>query len=171
MRFAVGVTTLDQTTCNLAFYMTCFPALPGLHLTATADERTRSEIAKRLTLENATHFCYGVRSTKYSITGIALKNSPRNQLLLFLKEEHANDAGIVYCLSRKKTEETASWLSAEGFNALPYHAGLPAATRASNQAAFLREEGVIVVATIAFGMGIDKTRCAVCRPPGYAENS
>ena len=132
-----------------------FPRTPRIALTATADERTRSEIAKRLTLENATHFVTGFDRPNIRYR-IALKNSPRNQLLLFLKEEHANDAGIVYCLSRKKTEETASWLSAEGFNALPYHAGLPAATRASNQAAFLREEGVIVVATIAFGMGIDK---------------
>jgi ATP-dependent DNA helicase RecQ len=132
-----------------------FPNTPRIALTATADERTRIEIAKRLTLENATHFVTGFDrpNIRYRIT---LKNSPRNQLLKFLKEEHPHDAGIVYCLSRKKTEETASWLSAEGFNALPYHAGLPTATRSNNQAVFLREEGIIVVATIAFGMGIDK---------------
>ncbi|MDG2087311.1 MAG: DNA helicase RecQ [Arenicellaceae bacterium] len=132
-----------------------FPNTPRIALTATADERTRIEIAKCLTLENATHFVTGFDrpNIRYRIT---LKNSPRNQLLKFLKEEHPYDAGIVYCLSRKKTEETASWLSAEGFNALPYHAGLPTATRSNNQAAFLREEGIIVVATIAFGMGIDK---------------
>lgn len=132
-----------------------FPNTPRIALTATADERTRIEIAKCLTLENATHFITGFDrpNIRYRIT---LKNSPRNQLLKFLKEEHPHDAGIVYCLSRKKTEETASWLSAEGFNALPYHAGLPTATRSNNQAAFLREEGIIVVATIAFGMGIDK---------------
>jgi len=132
-----------------------FPNTPRIALTATADERTRIEIAKCLTLENATHFVtsFDRPNIRYRIT---LKNSPRNQLLKFLKEEHPYDAGIVYCLSRKKTEETASWLSAEGFNALPYHAGLPTATRSNNQAAFLREEGIIVVATIAFGMGIDK---------------
>jgi ATP-dependent DNA helicase RecQ len=132
-----------------------FPNTPRIALTATADERTRNEIAKRLTLENAAHFVTGFDRPNIRYR-IALKNGPRNQLLKFLKEEHPEDAGIVYCLSRKKTEETASWLSAEGFNALPYHAALPAATRASNQATFLREEGVIVVATIAFGMGIDK---------------
>ena len=132
-----------------------FPNTPRIALTATADERTRIEIAKCLTLENATHFVtsFDRPNIRYRIT---LKNSPRNQLLKFLKEEHPYDAGIVYCLSRKKTEETASWLSAEGFNALPYHAGLPTATRSNNQAVFLREEGIIVVATIAFGMGIDK---------------
>ena len=132
-----------------------FPSIPRIALTATADARTRVEIANRLALQNAEHFITGFDRPNIRYR-IALKNSPRNQLLKFLKEEHPNDAGIVYCLSRKKTEETASWLSAEGFNALPYHAGLPAATRASNQAAFLREEGVIIVATIAFGMGIDK---------------
>jgi len=87
---------------------------------------------------------------------IGLKHNARQQLLAFLKTEHPNDAGIVYCLSRKKTEETASWLATQGFTALPYHAGLPATERAAHQARFLREESVVMVATIAFGMGIDK---------------
>ncbi|MHB8165783.1 MAG: RecQ family ATP-dependent DNA helicase, partial [Sulfuricella sp.] len=87
---------------------------------------------------------------------VTLKANARNQLQAFLEAEHANDAGIIYCLSRKKVEETAAWLKDKGWDALPYHAGLDAATRNTNQRRFLREEGVIMVATVAFGMGIDK---------------
>jgi len=132
-----------------------FPKVPRIALTATADTRTREEIIARLRLENAGQFLAGFDrpNIRYNIT---LKDNPRNQLLRFLKSEHQGDAGIIYCLSRKKTEETASWLQGQGFNALPYHAGLGAEIRSIHQARFLREEGLIIVATIAFGMGIDK---------------
>ena len=133
-----------------------FPQVPKIALTATADERTREEIVTRLELGDARQFIAGFDRPNIRYR-IALKQSaPRQQLLNFLNQDHRHDAGIVYCLSRKKTEETASWLRDKGFKALPYHAGLPAEERAETQARFLREEGVIVVATIAFGMGIDK---------------
>ena len=132
-----------------------FPAIPRIALTATADEQTRLEIAARLQLEDAARFVVGFDRPNIRYR-IGLKHNARQQLLAFLKTEHPNDAGIVYCLSRKKTEETASWLATQGFTALPYHAGLPAETRAAHQARFLREESVVMVATIAFGMGIDK---------------
>jgi len=132
-----------------------FPKVPRIALTATADTRTREEIIARLRLEDAEQFLAGFDrpNIRYNIT---LKDNPRNQLLRFLKSEHQGHAGIIYCLSRKKTEETASWLQGQGFNALPYHAGLGAEVRSIHQARFLREEGLIIVATIAFGMGIDK---------------
>ncbi len=132
-----------------------FPSIPRIALTATADERTRTEIIHRLDLHRAQQFIAGFDRPNIRYR-IALKTNPRTQLLRYLRDEHAQDAGIVYCLSRKKTEETANWLREQGFNALPYHAGLPSALRAEHQARFLREESVIVVATIAFGMGIDK---------------
>ena len=132
-----------------------FPAIPRIALTATADEQTRLEIAARLQLEDAARFVVGFDRPNIRYR-IGLKQNARQQLLTFLKAEHPNDAGIVYCLSRKKTEETASWLATQGFTALPYHAGLPAEDRAAHQARFLREEAIVMVATIAFGMGIDK---------------
>ncbi|MGK0400789.1 MAG: ATP-dependent DNA helicase RecQ [Candidatus Azotimanducaceae bacterium] len=132
-----------------------FPSVPRIALTATADARTRQEIVKNLALNTAKEFVVGFDRPNIQYR-INLKTNPRNQLLQFLKTEHAKDAGIVYCLSRKKTEDTAAWLSQQGFNALAYHAGLPAETRAEHQRRFLAEDGVIVVATIAFGMGIDK---------------
>ncbi len=132
-----------------------FPAVPRIALTATADARTRQEIITRLELSGAGKFIAGFDRPNIRYR-IALKHNARDQLLRFLKEEHPDDAGIIYCLSRRKTEETAHWLQQQGFNALPYHAGLDARTRADHQSRFLREEGVIVVATIAFGMGIDK---------------
>ena len=132
-----------------------FPAVPRIALTATADEQTRLEIAARLQLEDAARFVVGFDRPNIRYR-IGLKHNARQQLLAFLKAEHPNDAGIVYCLSRKKTEETASWLTTQGFTALPYHAGLPAEERAAHQARFLREEAIVMVATIAFGMGIDK---------------
>ena len=140
---------------QLSMLAELFPEVPRIALTATADERTRGEIIKRLGLEHGGHFIAGFDRPNIRYR-IALKHNAKTQLLKFLKEEHPRDAGIVYCLSRKKTEEIAHWLTLQGFNALPYHAGLPTQTRATNQARFLREEGVIVVATIAFGMGIDK---------------
>ena len=132
-----------------------FPSVPRVALTATADARTRQEIVKNLALSNAEEFVVGFDRPNIQYR-INLKTNPRNQLLQFLKTEHAKDAGIVYCLSRKKTQDTAAWLQQQGFKALAYHAGLPAETRAEHQRRFLAEEGVIVVATIAFGMGIDK---------------
>jgi ATP-dependent DNA helicase RecQ len=132
-----------------------FPAVPRIALTATADSPTRAEIVERLNLENARQFVssFDRPNIRYRITQ---KNNARQQLEAFLEAEHANDAGIVYCLSRRKVEETAEWLKSRGWNALPYHAGLDASIRNANQRRFLREEGIIIVATIAFGMGIDK---------------
>lgn len=132
-----------------------FPGVPRIALTATADGRTRQEIRDQLKLQEAIEFIasFDRPNIRYQI---ALKQNGRSQLLRFLKNEHPGDAGIVYCLSRKKTEQTADWLCSEGFNALAYHAGLPADVRDANQRRFLNEEGIIMVATIAFGMGIDK---------------
>lgn len=140
---------------QLSILQEYFPDVPRIALTATADERTRAEIIHRLGLGEARQFIAGFDRPNIRYR-IALKHNTRQQLLRFLKGEHPEDAGIIYCLSRKKTEETASWLQEQGFKALPYHAGLNSETRADNQSRFLREEGVIVVATIAFGMGIDK---------------
>nr|WP_092024179.1 DNA helicase RecQ [Marinobacter zhejiangensis] len=132
-----------------------FAGVPRIALTATADERTRQEIAQRLSLVDARHFISGFDrpNIQYRITP---KTNANKQLLDFIKEEHEGDSGVVYCLSRNKVEATARMLSQHGYNALPYHAGLPPEERAHNQERFLREDGVIVVATIAFGMGIDK---------------
>ncbi len=132
-----------------------FPLVPRIALTATADTPTRGEIVERLALEQARQFVssFDRANIRYIVK---LKNNARNQLHEFLKLEHENDAGIVYCLSRKKVDDTAAWLKAKGRDALPYHAGLDAVTRSKNQSRFLREEGVVMVATVAFGMGIDK---------------
>jgi ATP-dependent DNA helicase RecQ len=132
-----------------------FPDVPRIALTATADARTRAEIVSRLALDNARQFIAGFDRPNICYR-IAPRHNAKTQLLKFLKDEHPDDAGIVYCLSRNKTEQTADWLAREGFTALPYHAGLDPRTRAAHQSRFLREEGVIIVATIAFGMGIDK---------------
>lgn len=132
-----------------------FPEVPRIALTATADERTRKEIIHRLQLEDATHFIDGFDRPNIQYR-IEPKQDARKQLLRFLHNEHAQDAGIVYCLSRKKVDETAAWLQTQGFRALPYHAGLPANIRQQHQDQFLREDSVVIVATIAFGMGIDK---------------
>jgi len=133
----------------------CFPAVPRIALTATADAPTRGEIVERLALEDARQFVssFDRPNIKYRVTQ---KANARQQLEAFLQAEHPDDAGIVYCLSRKKVEETAEWLKTRGWDALPYHAGLDTETRNANQRRFLREEGVIMVATVAFGMGIDK---------------
>lgn len=140
---------------QLSLLQEVFPDVPRIALTATADANTREEIALRLGLQEAKHFVSGFDrpNIQYRITQ---KQTPRQQLLRFLRREHESDAGIVYCLSRKKVDDTAAWLVQQGFDALPYHAGLSAQTRQQNQQRFLREESVIVVATIAFGMGIDK---------------
>ncbi len=131
-----------------------FPDVPRIALTATADKRTREEIVERLHLQNAERFLSSFDRPNIFYR-IVPKEQPRKQLLAFLSERRS-DAGIVYCLSRKKVEETAAFLSDNGYPALPYHAGLPIETRSGNQRRFLNEEGLIMVATIAFGMGIDK---------------
>jgi ATP-dependent DNA helicase RecQ len=134
---------------------TRWPDVPRIALTATATEATRTEIAQRLQLTAARHFVasFDRPNIQYRIVG---KNEPRKQVLELIRGEHDGEAGIVYCLSRKSVEQTAEFLTAQGMTALPYHAGLDAAVRRQNQARFLREDGVVMVATIAFGMGIDK---------------
>lgn len=132
-----------------------FPGIPRLALTATADVPTRSEITRRLRLENSRLFVAGFDRPNIQYR-IAIKDNPKKQLKTFLENEHSGDAGIVYCLSRAKVEETADWLVDHGFKALPYHAGLDTGVRRQNQERFIFENGIIVVATIAFGMGIDK---------------
>jgi ATP-dependent DNA helicase RecQ len=132
-----------------------FPGVPRIALTATADPQTRQEIIDRLKLNDARVFVssFDRPNIRYTIVD---KRDARAQLLRFIREQHADEAGIVYCLSRKKVEETAAWLAARDVRAVPYHAGMDAATRAAHQARFQREDGIVVVATIAFGMGIDK---------------
>jgi len=132
-----------------------FPSVPRIALTATADELTRREIIARLHLEEARVFIESFDRPNIRYT-IVEKESAREQLLRFLKQEHAGDSGIVYCLSRKKVEEAAAWLSSHGIPALPYHAGLDAELRAQHQRRFVDGEGIVMTATIAFGMGIDK---------------
>ncbi|MCW6009260.1 DNA helicase RecQ [Micromonospora sp. CPCC 205371] len=132
-----------------------WPDVPRIALTATATTATRTEIATRLRLDEARHFVssFDRPNIQYRIVP---KNEPRRQLLTLLRTEHAGDAGIVYCLSRASVDKTAEFLTQNGITALPYHAGLDAATRSRHQARFLREDGLVMVATIAFGMGIDK---------------
>jgi len=132
-----------------------WPSVPRIALTATATETTHAEIATRLNLAEARHFVASFDRPNIQYR-IAPKDEPRRQLLELLRTEHSGDAGIVYCLSRNSVEQTAEFLVAQGITALPYHAGLDARVRAANQARFLREDGVVMVATIAFGMGIDK---------------
>ena len=131
-----------------------WPAVPRIALTATADPPTRREIAERLDLVDARWFVTSFDRPNIRYT-VVQKGEPRRQLLDFLGD-HAGEAGIVYCLSRRKVDETAEFLQRQGFAALPYHAGMDAGARAENQRRFLREDGVVMVATIAFGMGIDK---------------
>ncbi len=132
-----------------------YPEIPRIALTATADDKTRQEIIRRLNLENAAHFRSGFDRPNIRYR-IVQKQNARQQLLDFITAEHAGDAGIVYCLSRKKVEETAAWLDSKGVKALPYHAGMGNDLRYQHQHRFLMEEGLVIVATIAFGMGIDK---------------
>ena len=140
---------------QLSLLQQYFPAVPKVALTATADAKTREEIVQRLGLQQAKVFVSGFDRPNIQYR-IQPKNNPKSQLLNFLREEHSGDAGVVYCLSRKKVEATALWLCEQGLKAQPYHAGLDKAIRQSNQQRFLREEGIIMVATVAFGMGIDK---------------
>lgn len=132
-----------------------WPGVPRIALTATATHQTREEIATRLGLTEARHFVASFDRPNITYR-VAPKDNPGKQLLDLLRTEHPGDAGIVYCLSRASVEKTAQQLTDQGLRALPYHAGLPAHVRSANQSTFLREDGVIMVATIAFGMGIDK---------------
>lgn len=132
-----------------------FPSVPRVALTATADGPTRREIVQRMQLDAAEHFVasFDRPNITYRVTE---RTNYRQQLLNFIQQEHQGDAGVVYCLSRKKTEETAQWLQGQGVNALPYHARLSNDVKADHLRRFLREDGVVIVATVAFGMGIDK---------------
>lgn len=132
-----------------------YPTVPRIALTATADKPTQKEVINKLGLDAARHFIAGFDrpNIRYAVVQ---KDNPRQQLLRFIQQYHANDAGIVYCMTRKKVESTAVWLQAKGLLALPYHAGLPSQTRSLHQNRFILEEGLIIVATVAFGMGIDK---------------
>ncbi|MFD3944419.1 DNA helicase RecQ [Streptomyces sp. NPDC058579] len=132
-----------------------WPKVPRIALTATATEATHTEIATRLGLQDARHFVasFDRPNIQYRIVP---KNNPLKQVLELIRAEHDGDAGVVYCLSRSSVEKTAAFLVEQGVDALPYHAGMDARTRAANQSRFLREDGVVIVATIAFGMGIDK---------------
>jgi ATP-dependent DNA helicase RecQ len=140
---------------QLAVLRERFPGVPRIALTATADPHTRDEILVRLELDGARVFVssFDRPNIRYTIVD---KTEPRAQLLRFIRGEHPGEAGIVYCLTRRKVDETAEWLAGEGVTALPYHAGMDADARSAHQARFQREEGVVMVATIAFGMGIDK---------------
>ncbi|WNM37743.1 DNA helicase RecQ [Micromonospora halotolerans] len=167
-RGRIGLFAIDEAHCvsqwghdfrpdylNLSMLHERWPGVPRIALTATATQATRAEIATRLKLTDARHFVasFDRPNIQYRIVP---KREPRKQLLALLRDEHPGDAGIVYCLSRASVEKTAEFLVANGIAALPYHAGLDAATRAANQQRFLREDGLVMVATIAFGMGIDK---------------
>jgi ATP-dependent DNA helicase RecQ len=167
-RVDVGVFAIDEAHCvsqwghdfrpdylALSVLHERWPAVPRIALTATATEATRKEIAERLDLRGARQFVssFDRPNIQYRIDP---KNQPLAQLLSLIKSEHPGDAGIVYCLSRASVEKTADALVSEGIPALPYHAGLDAKVRSRNQSRFLREDGVVMVATIAFGMGIDK---------------
>ena len=132
-----------------------YAGVPRIALTATADPETREEIAARLDLLEARRFISSFDRPNIRYTMVD-KDNPRAQLLAFLRDEHQGDSGIIYCLSRRKVEATAEWLAEQGIQALPYHAGLPQEVRATNQNRFLREDGIVMVATIAFGMGVDK---------------
>ncbi|NOR40391.1 MAG: RecQ family ATP-dependent DNA helicase, partial [Gammaproteobacteria bacterium] len=132
-----------------------FPHVPRIAMTATADECTREEIIQQLDLHEAAIFINSFDRPNIRYT-IAEGSNSRDQLLRFLQRDHEGDSGIVYCLSRRKVDDIADWLCTKGYKALPYHAGLPGEVRQENQQRFLREDNIIIVATIAFGMGIDK---------------
>jgi ATP-dependent DNA helicase RecQ len=167
-RLTVALFAIDEAHCvsqwghdfrpeylQLSILHERFPNVPRIALTATADDLTRTEMIKRLKLEEARIFISSFDRPNIRYT-VVEKQDARQQLLRFLKEEHSGDAGIVYCLSRKKVDETAHWLKGQGIAALPYHAGMDTESRRRNQDKFLREDSIVMVATIAFGMGIDK---------------
>lgn len=140
---------------QLAVLAERYPEVPRVALTATADEATRQEMLEKLQLQGARQFVSSFDRPNIHYR-VVEKNNALRQLLDFIRAEHDGEAGIVYCLSRKSVEESAAWLSAQGVKALPYHAGLSQDTRALHQERFLREEGLVMTATVAFGMGIDK---------------
>ncbi|MDH5764615.1 MAG: DNA helicase RecQ [Gammaproteobacteria bacterium] len=168
-RIKIALFAIDEAHCvsqwghdfrpdyiQLSVLHTHFPAIPRIALTATADGPTRREIIQRLALEKAELFVSGFDRPNIRYHIAQNQGNARNELLQFIQNEHANDAGIVYCLSRKKVEQIADWLTEKGLTALPYHAGLSTQVRQQHQQRFLNEDGIIIVATIAFGMGIDK---------------
>ena len=140
---------------QLSLLATRYPKVPRIALTATADAPTRKDIVNGLSLADGRSFIAGFNRPNIHYS-IVIKDNGKQQILRFIKDNHAQDSGIVYCLSRAATEEMAEWLCEQGFKALPYHAGLATEVRAKNQERFLREDKIIMVATIAFGMGIDK---------------
>ena len=167
-RAAISLFAIDEAHCvsqwghdfrpdylQLSMLHERWPTVPRIALTATATEQTHLEIQTRLQLTDARHFVASFDRPNIQYR-IAAKNAPQQQLLELLRSEHPGDAGIVYCLSRKSVEQTADFLVQNGIAALPYHAGLDSRVRAANQSRFLREDGIVMVATIAFGMGIDK---------------
>ncbi len=167
-RLTVALFAIDEAHCvsqwghdfrpeylQLSILHERFPNVPRIALTATADDLTRGEMIKRLKLEDARIFISSFDRPNIRYT-VVEKQDARKQLLEFLREEHSGDAGIIYCLSRKKVDETAHWLKGQGITALPYHAGMDTDSRRRNQDKFLRDESIVMVATIAFGMGIDK---------------
>ena len=167
-RSRIGLFAIDEAHCvaqwghdfrpdylGLSVLADAFPGVPRIALTATATRETHREITERLRLEDAQHFVsnFDRPNIQYRIEP---KDHAKDQLLHLIRTEHEGEAGIVYCMSRKSVESTAAWLADRGVDAMPYHAGLDAAVRQDTQMRFLREEGIVVVATIAFGMGIDK---------------
>ena len=133
-----------------------FPDIPRIALTATADTATRKDIVEKLNLTDGKIFVAGFDRPNIHYSISTINTNAKQQLLKFIKAKHSQDSGIVYCLSRRKVDDMAEWLRTEGCNALPYHAGMPTDKRFENQDRFLKEDNIIIVATIAFGMGIDK---------------
>ena len=169
MRARINLFAIDEAHCvsqwghdfrpeyiRLSLLAQRWPRVPRIALTATADARTRDEIRERLGLEGARAFISGFDRPNIRYRIHQGRGNARQALLRFIRETHPGEAGIVYCLSRKRVEEVATWLQEQGLDALPYHAGLGPQVREAHQRRFLNEEGVIIVATIAFGMGIDK---------------
>lgn len=168
MRLKIALFAIDEAHCvsqwghdfrsdylQLSLLVERFPDIPRIALTATADQRTREEIITRLDLTAARLFISGFDRPNIRYR-IVQKQNARQQLLSFIRAEHSGDAGIVYCLSRKKVDATAKWLQEKGVDAFPYHAGLSSELRKKHQHHFLMSEGIVIVATVAFGMGIDK---------------